>query len=110
LLVLDDFGIKYVGREHAEHLMASIETYYELSSEWTGSAYCGLIIDWDYNNGTLDLPMTGYINAAPHMYQNLTTARAEHAPHTWNPPLYGTNTQYIEETEETEDSSSLSPK
>jgi hypothetical protein len=40
-LVVDYFVIKYIGREHAEHLMASIKTYYEISSDWIGSAYCG---------------------------------------------------------------------
>jgi hypothetical protein len=29
----------------------------ENSSDWTGSAYCTLKIDWDYNNGTVDLCM-----------------------------------------------------
>jgi hypothetical protein len=35
-LVVDDFGVKYVGQEHAEHLMTCI------SSDWNGAAYCGL--------------------------------------------------------------------
>jgi hypothetical protein len=42
LLVVHDFGIKYVGKEHAEHLKASIEKHYQISCDWTGSAYCGL--------------------------------------------------------------------
>jgi hypothetical protein len=37
-LVVDDFGVKYVGREHAEHLMECIKNNYNISSNWKGSA------------------------------------------------------------------------
>jgi hypothetical protein len=86
--VVDDFGIKYLGCKHAEHLVASIKKY-EIPSNLTGNAYCGLKIDWDYNNGTVDL------------------AHAEYLPRTWHPPVYGANTQYIDDKE---DSPSLSSK
>jgi hypothetical protein len=66
LLVVDDFGVKYVGREHAEHLMACIKKNYNISSDWNGRAYCGLTLDWDYKNRTLDLYMPGYIKSALH--------------------------------------------
>jgi hypothetical protein len=104
---VDDFGIKSVGRENAEHLMASIRKKYEISSDWTSSAYCRLKKDWDYANGTVDLYIPVYINTALHTYQHTTPAHEEHAPHKWNPPVYGAKTQYIEEAE---DSPSLSPK
>jgi hypothetical protein len=57
LLVVDDFGVKYVGREHAEHLMTCIKKNYNISSDWNGTAYCGLTLDWDYNKHTVDLSM-----------------------------------------------------
>jgi hypothetical protein len=69
-LVVDDFGVKYVGREHAEHLMACIKKKYNISSDWNGGAYCGLTLDWDYKNRTVDLSIPGYIKAALHKYQH----------------------------------------
>jgi hypothetical protein len=63
-LVVDDFGVKYVGREHAEHLMACIKKKYNISSDWNGTAYCGLTLEWDYKNQKVDLSMPGYIKAA----------------------------------------------
>jgi hypothetical protein len=69
-LVVDDFGVKYVGREHAEHLMACIRKNYNISSDWNGGAYCGLTLDWDYEKRTVDLSMPGYIKAALHKYQH----------------------------------------
>jgi hypothetical protein len=40
--------------------------------------------------------MPGYTNAALHKYQHAAPKRPEHAPHTWNPPVYGAKTQYVE--------------
>jgi hypothetical protein len=67
-LVVDDFGVKYVGREHAGYLMTCIRKHYNISSDWNGTAYCGLMLDWDYKNRTVDLSMPGYIKAALHKY------------------------------------------
>jgi hypothetical protein len=94
---VDDFGVKYVGREHAEHLMTCIKKNYNISSDWNGTAYCGLTLEWDYKNHTFDLSMPGYIKAALHKYQYPTPARPEQAPHTWNPPIYGAKTQFVNE-------------
>jgi hypothetical protein len=49
----------------------------------TGSAYCSLKLEWDYTNGTVDLPMPGYIKAALHKYQHPAPTRHEHALHQW---------------------------
>jgi hypothetical protein len=37
-LLVDDFGVRYVGREHAEHLMTCIKKNYNISSDWNGTA------------------------------------------------------------------------
>jgi hypothetical protein len=95
-LVVVGFGIKDVGQEHAEHLKASIEKHYQISCDWTGSAYCGLQLDWDYKNKFVDLSMPGYIKAALHKFQHPTLTRPENAPYTWSLSIYGAKTQYIE--------------
>jgi endonuclease I len=56
--------------------MTSIKKNHEISSDWTGSAYCGLNINWDYANGTFDLSMSGYIKAVLHTYQHHAPATA----------------------------------
>jgi hypothetical protein len=35
-LVADDFGIKYVGKEHADHLLNALKQDYEVTEDWTG--------------------------------------------------------------------------
>jgi hypothetical protein len=98
LLVVDDFGVKYVSREHAEHLMACIKKNYSISSDWNGTAYCGLTLEWEYKNRMVDLSMPGYIKAALRKYQHPAPARPEHAPHTWNPTICGAKKQIVTET------------
>jgi hypothetical protein len=71
-LVVDDFGVKYVGREHAEHLMTCIKKNYSISSDWNGTAYCGLTLDWDYKDRTVDLSMPRYIKATLHKSSKIT--------------------------------------
>jgi hypothetical protein len=40
--------------------------------------------------------MPRYIKASLHKYQHAAPTRPEHAPHTWNPPIYGAKTPYVE--------------
>jgi hypothetical protein len=96
-LVVDDFGVKFVGREHAEHLMTCIKKKYNISSDWNRHAYCGLTLDLDYKKRTVDLSMPGYIKAALHKYQHAAPTRPEHGPHTWNPPIYGAKTPFVKD-------------
>ena len=49
-LVVDDFGVKYVGREHAEHLQRTIAEHYKVTTDWTGERYIGIKLDWDTQN------------------------------------------------------------
>jgi hypothetical protein len=77
--------------------MACIKKKYNISSDWNGGAYCGLTLDWYYRNRTVYLSIPGYIKAALHKYQHPAPARPEHAPHRWNPPIYGAKTQFVTE-------------
>jgi len=43
-LVVDDFGIKYIGKEHAQHLLTMLEEHYTISQDWTRSTYLGLTL------------------------------------------------------------------
>jgi hypothetical protein len=60
-LVVDDFGVHFVGRDNAQHLIISLQETYEVSIDWYGSLYCGITPKWNYVNKTFDLSMHGYI-------------------------------------------------
>jgi hypothetical protein len=63
-LVVNDFGVKYVGKEHAQHLLKMVEKYYKCLSEWEGEQYCGLTLKWDYDRCKVHLLMPTYVKNA----------------------------------------------
>jgi hypothetical protein len=92
-LVVDDFGVKYVGREHAEHLRDVLRSKYTITTDWDGDLYLGLQLQWDYANRTVDLSMPGYVAKALQRFSHPKPARAQHSPHAWIKPQYGASTQ-----------------
>jgi hypothetical protein len=96
-LVVDNFGIKHVGDQHARHLIKALEDLCTVSSDWTGSLYCGLTLNWDYTNGTANLSMPDYVATALHKFQHPPPSRRQHAPHQWTRPVYGAHVQYAPE-------------
>lgn len=41
-LVVNDFGVKYKGKQHAEHLLAALGEHYQFTVDWKGSLFCGI--------------------------------------------------------------------
>ena len=93
-LVVDDFGVRYTSRADADHLVTTLSTAYQVSTDWTGSRYCGLTLTWDYVARTCDISMPGYIERALARFQHPTPRLPEHAPHPWQKPTYGAKTQF----------------
>jgi hypothetical protein len=54
-LVVDNFGVKYVGEEHANHLKQVMEEHYTLTCNWTGTGYIGITLDWNYTKRQVHL-------------------------------------------------------
>jgi hypothetical protein len=59
---VDDFTVKYVGKQHAEHLWNALLRTYELTTDWTATVYSGMTLKWDYANITCDISMPGYVS------------------------------------------------
>ena len=63
LLVVLDFGIKYVGKEHADHLISTLRQHYDsVTEDWEGKLYVGITLDWNYEECWLDISMPGYVD------------------------------------------------
>ena len=93
-LVVDDFGVKYVGREHADHLLSVLKEHYKVTTDWTGSRYIGIHLDWDYVRRRVHLSMPGYVAKALKQFGYKPRQRAQHAPFPHTPIRYGAKTQY----------------
>ena len=92
-LTVDDFGVKYVGREHALHLKQVLEEHYKVTSDWTGTRYIGIHLHWDYDHNQVHLYMPGYVKKALLQFRHkLTQKQNQPFPHT--PIKYGARKQY----------------
>jgi hypothetical protein len=63
-LVVNDFGVKYLIEENAQHLLDTIQTYYKCLCNWDGEQYCSLTIKWDYKGHKVHHSMPTYIQKA----------------------------------------------
>ena len=79
-LAVDNFGVKYIGTDHAVHLKNILEQNYQISTNWGRSKYVELMIDWDYSWWEVHLSMLGYVQGALACFQpsapSKTTATA----------------------------------
>ena len=62
--MVDDFGIKYVGDKHPQHLLTVLQEHYKVTTDWEGSRYIGITLDWDYTKHRIHLSMPGYVDKA----------------------------------------------
>ena len=95
-LVVDDFGVKYVGKENALHLLNILKQHYEISEDWSGEKYIGITFDWDYRNRKVHLTMPGYIQKALLRFGHERPRKVQNSPHPHIAPTYGAKAQYIE--------------
>jgi hypothetical protein len=92
-LCVDDFGVKFFTKPDALHLVAALHRDYEITTDWDGSLYCGLTLDWHYADGYVDISMPGYVTRALSKFQHPAPKRSQHAPHQWIEPVYGSKQQ-----------------
>ena len=95
-LTVDDFGVKYIGKEHAIHLQKVLEEHYKVTTDWTGTRYIGIHLAWDYAKGQVHLFMPDYVKKALKQFQHkLQKPQRQPFPHT--PIQYGAKKQYAKE-------------
>ena len=65
-LLVENFVIEYVGKDHALHLLETLELNYDITTDWEGTKFAGIDLAWDYNawhaNRTCRISMDGYIS------------------------------------------------
>ncbi|KAL7476822.1 hypothetical protein ACHAW6_002658, partial [Cyclotella cf. meneghiniana] len=64
VLTVDDFGVKYVSREHFEHLYCILCQHYTVTTDWAGELYIGIHLQWDYESHQVHLFMPRYVQKA----------------------------------------------
>ena len=92
-LIVDDFGVKYVRKKHANHLLKVLNKHYTVAEDWEGKNYGGITIDWDYTKRQVHLSMPEYVKdyliRFQHMLQKFTDQ-----PHKYTIPVFGATIQF----------------
>ena len=94
-LVVDDFGVKYVDIDNAQHLMKSLQKHYEVEEHWTCSLYCGIELYWKYEHGVLDTKMSRYCLKNLQKYNHLKPRKKQDCPYEPHPRKYVKEEQNI---------------
>jgi hypothetical protein len=68
--------------------------------DWDATKYCGISLEWDYTNCTVDLSMPNYVADALNHFQHVAPKQSLHAPSIWAPQQYGTKVQLTSPTNE----------
>ena len=64
VLVVDDFGIKYLKLADLDHLISTPEKHYDVTVDLEGKEYVKIELDWDYENERVHLSMAPYLQKA----------------------------------------------
>ena len=96
LLVVDNFEVKYVGNEHADHPIKCIKEKYYITEDWEGKHYLGLTFDWSYDTCTVHLSMPNYIPDALKRFKREKPKIWQGSPHQHTVPNYGVKQQFAE--------------
>jgi hypothetical protein len=78
--IVDDFAVKYVGKQHADHLRNALLQSYELTTDWEAKVYSGMSLKWDYKNRTCDISMHGYVSNVLSKFQHDAPKHPQHTP------------------------------
>jgi len=105
--VVDDFGVKYKGKENADHLLDTLKKLYQITEDWSGSKYVGLTININRAAKTLTLSMPGYVAKALKRFNVIKSKHNTDSPLIYTPPHYGVKQQ---QSPTPDDSSPLLPE
>ena len=65
LVIVDDFGLKYVRKQDLDHFASVLKKHHYISQSWEGKEFSGIDLDWNYAtkhcDRTFRLSMKNYI-------------------------------------------------
>eukprot|EP00804_Cyclotella_cryptica_P026697 CCRYP_007931-RG/>CCRYP_007931-RG protein AED:0.31 eAED:0.31 QI:0/-1/0/1/-1/1/1/0/442 len=93
-LIVDDFGVEYVGLSHTHHLRDVLQTHYEITQNWKGDLYAGINLTWNYSTRSCRLTMKEYIATNLFKYYHPLPKKCQLSPCKATPIVYGAKTQF----------------
>jgi hypothetical protein len=93
-LVVDDLAVKYVTKSDANLLRDALLQHYEITTDWEGTVYSGISLDWDYKKRTCNISMHGYITNVLNKFQHDAPRTPQNTPSKYITPVDGAKMQF----------------
>ncbi len=90
--------MKYINKDSVEHLISVLQQDYKVDTDWDGTQYLSLTLDWDYKYRKVHLSMPGYIQKAAIRFGHEPPNKHQWQPHPHSIPTYGATIQYAKHT------------
>ena len=80
-LWVDDFGVQYSNKEDVDFLLNALPAYkYVYKTNWKGTQYYGITIEWDYKAQTCTILIPRYIEKVLLWFQHKAPLTQQHSP------------------------------
>jgi hypothetical protein len=80
-LIVDDFGIEYVGIEHFNFLLDLHKKFHGVQFNMAGDKFAGISIKWDYAGKCCQISMPGYIDNLLIKFKHLRPRKPRLSPY-----------------------------
>ena len=100
-LIVDNFGIKYVGDSHLNHLHTVLTDHYTITQELDGKFFAGVDLNWNYSKDhaqrTCCLSIDGYTDNLILTFGHKAPSKPQISPHRHREFVYGPKQQLVSE-------------
>jgi hypothetical protein len=98
-LMVDNFAIKIMSENNAEHLIKALKKYCQITVDKEATKYIGLTVEWDYANGKVHIHIPGYLPKAMTRFKHETPNKIQNSPHRHTAIQYKAKTQFVADEE-----------
>ena len=96
-LIVDNFGVEYVGMEHFDYLRNLLQKYHGVQFNMAGDKFAGISVKWDSIHRRCRLSMPGYIDNLLLKVKHRRPSKPRLSPYKCSPISYGAKTQFTPE-------------
>jgi hypothetical protein len=96
VLAVNNFGIKYINKDDLDHLIRTLEKYYDVAVDLDGKEFVKIELDWEYENKRVHLSMAPYLQKALRRFDNIVPTKRHDSLYPHIEPKYGAKQQYAE--------------
>ncbi len=93
-LIVNNFRVKNMNKNDAEHLLNPIQKYYKCSSDWDATRYCRPTFKWDDEGRKVHSSMPNYLAKALQCFQHPPPMKVKDQPYPHVKPNYGAREQF----------------